>query len=180
MNDRITELRNSKSDISDMRGNQEIEFRYAKASSKSNPAGKNHPVAWATAIDGEGQLKVVTMYTEGNMGNQLHESRHGGQIARGEYSFEQNKKPTAGFGIGSEVSAYRAQYSYDGNLNYIDASSALNQQIGATGIIPPPSTVTNIQAITPDFVGTKIGEVVSAVLNGTRYYGLINLYGHLK
>jgi RHS repeat-associated protein len=176
--DRVTELTQSKTDISDMRNNSETEFRYAKASDKNNPAGKGNPVTSPTGSNDAGH-NVVTMYTEGNMGNQIHESRHGGQVARGEYSFDQRGNPTAGYGVGSEVSAYRAQYSYDGKLNYIDASSALNQQLGSTGITPPASTVTGILTITPDFVRTKIGEVRSTVVRGNRVYGLVPIYGRL-
>lgn len=87
--------------------------------------------------------------------------------------------PTAGFGIGSEVSAYRAQYSYDGKLDYIDAANEINQRIGSTGIIPPVSTVTNIQTITPDFVRNRIGEFISVEINGNKFYGLKFIYGHL-
>lgn len=177
-NERISELRSSKSDISDMRSNESTEFRYAKASDKNNPAGKGSPVTSATGTNGAGD-GVVTMHVEGNMGNQIHESRHGGQIARGEYSFDQRGNPTAGYGIGSEVSAYRAQYSYDGKLTYIDASSALNRQFGSQGLIPPGSTLTNIISITPDFVRTKIGEVRSIVYKGQAYHSLVPIYGRL-
>ena len=179
LNDRITELRSSKSDISDMRSNESTEFRYAKASNKNNPAGRGLPVTSATGTNDAGH-NVVTMYTGGNMGNRIHESRHGGQIARGEYSFDQRGNPTAGYGIGSELSAYRAQYSYNGKLNYIDASSALNQQFGSSGIIPLASTVTNILTITPDFVRTKIGEVRSSVIRGNRIHVLVPIYINLQ
>lgn len=178
LSDRIAELKNSKSDISDMRKNQKTEFRYAKASAKTNPVGQGFPVTTVTGVNNAGH-KVVTMYTEGGMGNQLHESRHGGQVARNEYSFDQHGNPTEGYGVKSEVSAYRAQYSYDGKLVYIDASNVLNQQLGSTGITPPLSTVPKITDITLDFVRTKIGEVRSAVLRGNRIYGLVPIYEFL-
>ena len=178
LNDRITELKNSKSDISDMRGNQNTEFRYARASTKNNPAGRGRSVTYPTGLNDVGH-NVVTMYTDGGINNQIHESRHGGQIARAEYGFDQNMNPTAGFGIGSEVSAYTAQYSYDGKLDYIDAANEINQRIRSTGIIPPVSTVTNIQTITPDFVRNRIGEFISVEINGNKFYGLKFIYGHL-
>ena len=74
------------------------------------------------------------------------------------------------------MSAYRAQFSYDGKLIYIDAASALNQQLGSTGITPPRTVVTDILTITPDFVRTKIGEIRTAVIRGNRIYGLTPIY----
>jgi len=173
-NDRIAELKNSKSDISDMRSNESVEFRYGKASGKDNLASKGNPVTAQTGTNDNGH-NIVTMYSDG-VGSQVHESRHGGQVARGEYSFDQRGNPTAGYGIGSEVSAYRAQYSYDGKLTYLDASNALNQQMAGLGIMPPPSTLTNIGSITPNFVRTQIGEFRSVDYRGKRIYGLTPLY----
>lgn len=162
--DRISEMQSSKSDISDMRSNESVEFRYGNASDKNNPAGKGNPVTAQTGTNDNGH-NVVTMYSDG-IGNQIHESRHGGQVARGEYGFDQRGNPTAGFGIGSEVSAYRAQYSYEGKLNYLDASSVLNQQFAGQGIIPPVSTLGNIGLITPNFVRTRIGEMKAVNYKG--------------
>ncbi|MCL1943932.1 MAG: hypothetical protein FWF54_10350 [Candidatus Azobacteroides sp.] len=118
--DRISELKSSKSDISDMRKNESVEFRYANASDKNNPAGKSNPV---TAPDGTNAAghNVIAIYTEGNAGSKIHESRHGGQIARGEYSFDKKGNPSDGYNVNSEISAYRAQYAYNGNLNYREA-----------------------------------------------------------
>lgn len=176
--DRIGELYSSRDDLSDMSGNENVEFRYAKASDKNNPAGKGSPVAAPTGTNDAGH-NVVTMFTEGKMGNQLHESRHGGQVARGEYSFDQRGNPTAGYGINSEVSAYRAQYAYDGKLTYLDASDASSQQIASAGIIPPSSTLTNISFITPNFVRNQISEFRSFNVRGTMIYGLVPIYKKL-
>lgn len=134
LNSRISELRNSQKDVTDMRSNKNIEFKYSKVTNKNNPAGTGNPVTSLTGINDAGH-NVVTMYTEKNMGNRLHESRHGGQITRGEYSFDLNGNPTTGYGIDSEVSAYKAQYSYEGKLVYIDASNTLNQQIRSLLIV---------------------------------------------
>jgi hypothetical protein len=175
--DKISELQSSKSDITDMRNNESVEFRYGKSSDKNNPAGKGNPVTAQTGTNDNGH-NVVTMYSDG-VGSQVHESRHGGQVARGEYGFDQQGNPTVGYGINSEVSAYRAQYSYEGKLTYIDASNALNQQFGNLGIIPPSSTLMNITSITPNFVKTKIGEVRSVVYNGQLYRSLVPIYGRL-
>src|SRR5204863_2606365 len=58
--------------------------------------------------------KVVKMFTESNMVTQLHETRHGGQNARNEYTIGSG----ANYGVADEVSAYRAQYSWEGELKY--------------------------------------------------------------
>lgn len=86
---------------------------------------------------------------------------------------------TDGCGINSEVSAYRVQCSYDGKINYIDASCPLNQRMGSSGITPPASTVTNIFSITPNFVREKIGEVRFVLIRGKRNYGLGPIYNRL-
>ena len=178
LNSRISEFRNFQKDVTDMRSNKNIEFKYSKVTNKNNPAGTGNPVTSLTGINDAGH-NVVTMYTEKNMGNRLHESRHGGQITRGEYSFDLNGNPTTGYGIDSEVSAYKAQYSYEGKLVYIDASNTLNQQIGSAGMTPPISTLINIRSITPDFVKTRIGEVRSIIIGTNRIYRLNPIYEYL-
>lgn len=175
----MSELKKSKSDISDMRNNKNIEFKYVSVNNKLNKAGKGNPATQPSGINLEGHL-IVALYVENNVGNQLHESRHGGQIARGEYGFDNLENPTSGYGINAEVSAYRAQYSYSGVLNYIDASNDLNQRLGTAGIIPPISTVTDITQITYELVKNKIGEIHSIKKYGRTIYGLSLIYGGLK
>jgi RHS repeat-associated protein len=180
--ERAAELRSSAQDIRDMRNNENTEFRYAKASDKTNQAGRNKPATAPTGTNSKGD-NVVTMFTDGSIGNKIHESRHGGDIARGVYSFDANNNPTAGFGLHSEVSAYRAQYSYNGELNYLDASSQLNQQIVFdTGLTPPASTISNINLITPNFVKTKIGEIrIRPNIAGNKSFTVLEaIYGGLK
>ncbi|MEG0928956.1 RHS repeat domain-containing protein [Chryseobacterium sp.] len=108
-NDRIAELQRSKQDISDMRNDEDNYYSFAKA--KDNPNGG----VPETARTGEGQ---ITMYTD-DFSKQIHESRHGGQIARREYDVNVGGSLRSGnFGINQEVDAYRAQYSYDGELKF--------------------------------------------------------------
>lgn len=57
------------------------------------------------------------MFVENNMESKIHESRHGGQHARGELNIVTNTK----YGIMDEVSAYRAQYSWNKKLEYYDS-----------------------------------------------------------
>ena len=63
-----------------MRSDRETEYRWASANSRSNESGAGKPT---TTIPRQGKAEVVTMYVENNMGSILHESRHGGDIARG-------------------------------------------------------------------------------------------------
>ncbi|MDU1890980.1 MAG: hypothetical protein E6767_09845 [Dysgonomonas sp.] len=160
---RIGEISNSINDILDMRNNADTEFRYAKASNKDNPAGKDNPT-----IDGLG-TSVVTMYVEGNMGSKAHEGRHGGDVARGTLTL-------ANYNVNHEVSAYQAQYGATGNINYIQVNE-LNQRLAYnTGIQPPISQINNMNAITPAFVNS-IGTMTYVPLpNGRTQPGLMRLY----
>jgi hypothetical protein len=113
MRDRVNELNQSRNDISDMRANVDIEFRYASANSQQGDM-KGKPCTKETGTDAQGNTNQVTMYVQ-NMGNKVHESRHGGDAARGTLDVSPN---LSNYGVSDEVSAYRAQYSYDGNLKY--------------------------------------------------------------
>jgi hypothetical protein len=80
------------------------------------------PATVGTGTNSKGD-QVVTMFTEKNMGNQIHETRHGGQHFRGEVN-----AVTQESSIAVEVSAYRAQYSWNGSLkaNTLDSSTISN------------------------------------------------------
>lgn len=80
---RSTELRKVGQDVRDM-GQSNKEFRYASANSNSNPAGKG-----ASHIEETGNK--VTMYVT-TTGNKIHESRHGGDVARGTLDATPNSK----------------------------------------------------------------------------------------
>jgi len=177
--DRISEMRNSKSDISDMRSNENVEFRYAKTSARNNEAGRGNPNTIKTGTNDNGH-DVVTMFSD-DVALQVHESRHGGQVARGEYGFDQNRNPTAGYGIDSEVSAARAQYAYAGQFNYRQADYLRNNpgwtdtfiSLGASAI--PMVGVNNINAINRSLIQNIGAE--------GKYYGRrtwLPLYQRLK
>ena len=160
--DRVSEMKKSLTDISDMRGNEDVKFSYKNASDKNNPAGKGNPT-----IDGLG-TNDVTMYVEGNMGSRLHESRHGGDAARGTLTLDN-------YNVNHEVGAYRAQYAYDGKLDYLEVNDD-NQKIALTGIRPPSSQINSMSSITPAFVN-NIGTMTSLTLpSGKIQPGLMRLY----
>jgi RHS repeat-associated protein len=149
--DRISTLQGSKSDISDMRKNESTEFRYGKTSDKSNISGAGNPSILPTGTNDNGH-NVVTMFADG-VGSQIHETTHGGQVARGEYGFDSKGDPTAGYGLDSEVSATRAQYAFDGKFNYQQADYLSNTPTAAGAFralgssVIPIITVSNINLI---------------------------------
>src|SRR5690554_2445322 len=139
-----------------MRNDQSTEYKYAKLNSQeAKSLGLAGPTTTLTGQNDNGD-NVVTMFTEKNMGNQVHETRHGGQNARGEF----NVVTGAGYGVADEVSAYRAQYSWSGKLQYIpftDFSNSNNMtQMMTQGIQSFIQNITNINQITPNFVNTLV------------------------
>jgi|GEM_PF-3069275 len=63
--------------------------------------------------------KEITIYTD-NFSKGVHENRHGGRIARGEFDIDSSGNVTSGtLGVSKEIDAYNAQYSYDGKIEYI-------------------------------------------------------------
>jgi RHS repeat-associated protein len=102
LRERAKELRKSVQDIRDMRASTKV-FKFASVSKND---GKPE-----TKQTGDNE---ITLFVEGNISNQIHESRHGGQIARGEFDVTTGE----GFGIPKEIDAYRAQFSFNGRLDY--------------------------------------------------------------
>jgi len=146
--ERIGELKKSKTDIADMRGNKDTEFKYASANDKSNPAGVGKPTTTST---GENQ---VTMFTENTTGSNLHEGRHGGDISRGTLT-------NSTYGVQDEISAYKAQYSFDGKFSYVpftDFSNQANIMKLTGGIQSFQITLTNINQFTPGVVNSMVDK----------------------
>ncbi|MEP6738609.1 MAG: RHS repeat-associated core domain-containing protein, partial [Chryseolinea sp.] len=160
---RASELRQSGQDVKDMRSDQTTQYRYAKVDGKeSKQLGIAGPTTTLTGQNERGH-NVVTMFTESNTGTKLHESRHGGQNARGEY----NVASGAGYGVADEVSAYRAQYAYDGKLNYMSSippdPAVLMERILA-GKNPLIESIININEITSGVVNSIVDQGTSAPL----------------
>jgi RHS repeat-associated protein len=158
---RADELRNSAQDVRDMRGDGDTQYKYGRVgSSEHKKLNAGGPITQPTGTNDRGH-QVVTMFTEGNMGSKLHESRHGGQLARGETNFTQNADGTwAGgnlYGVRDEISAYRAQYSWKGSLtvtpywNYNPTD--LNQFINFKNVLKSQTvTITDISLINANSV----------------------------
>lgn len=110
---RVLELKQSATDIANMRSDTKREFRFMKATD-------GRPQTTPISEDGN----VIGIHTNGTLGSMIHESRHGGQIAREEMGFEKDEHgnwvPDSRYGVNDEISAYRAEYSYKGKLRFTE------------------------------------------------------------
>ena len=113
LRERASELRQTAQDVRDMRSDEDVWYGYADANSQGRSASDQGKPGTTGVTDSDGKT-VVTMYTESNMGSRIHETRHGGQHSRGEIN-----AVTQSSSVDAEVSAYRAQYSWDGSLQYM-------------------------------------------------------------
>jgi RHS repeat-associated protein len=160
--ERIGELKNSKNDIQNMRDDKKNEFRYASVSSNSKPV---------TTPEGESG-NVIVMHTGKNMGSILHETRHGGQVARGEVNFskDENGNWVGGnlYGVSDEISAYRAEYAYSGSFTYIKYFNI--DALQGTLILDLPKFV-------KDFTSTitNINHINAGVINSMADYKGLNI-----
>jgi len=144
-NDRITQLKKSKSDISDMRKDPNNMYKFDKASKNSG-----RPETKRTGA------QEITIYTD-DFSKEIHENRHGGQIARGEFDIDTSGNIISGtFGVSKEIDAYKAQYSYDGKIDYIPFIDFNNQsnllQSVTKGIESFKQTINNINQINNGFI----------------------------
>lgn len=154
--DRIAELNKSKSDISDMRNDKTTEYKYGDLNSKeAKSLGLNGPTTLNTGQNRKGD-NTISIFAENNIGSELHETRHGGQNARGEF----NIITGANYGVADEISAYRAQYSFDGSLEFTDvnktptSAEVLNSlQNGGNPLI---NRINNINGINSNFVNSLV------------------------
>ena len=119
-----------------MRNDNDFKYEYTKYTSK--PVGsevkekmnkKNH------------QVYVMNAFTIEDM---IHESRHGGDNARGEK-----------YGIKSEIEAYKAQFGYSGQIeyytNHILQFVAIDNCVGLS-----PSKITDYYSINTYFINNII------------------------
>ena len=123
LRERAGELRKSVQDIRDMRNDNDTEYRYVRT--LSVPESKS---------DDNGNSEVIYLHFQ-NVHTQIHESRHGGQHARGEIDLVTKQ----GYGVRDEIDAYRAQYSWFGKLQYQTFFLLIN-------------TITEIGKVDSDFV----------------------------
>ncbi len=154
---RSAELRQTGQDIKDM-GQSSAEFRFANASDNSNVVrdvnGVGLPV---TSKTGENQ---ITMFMDNR--TNLHEPKHGGQLARGEYTVDASGTPSSKYGASHEISANRAQYAYTGRLNYIPALDMNMQNLlllgGQQGVRAFQKTIINMNLINPALLKVMVDQ----------------------
>jgi len=168
-NDRITELRQSKKDISDMRNDKTTEYKFAKAGSKSD--GNSIKGTYNTKQTGDG---IITMFVGKDTALTLHEVKHGGQNARGEYNIETGQD----YGVNDEVGAYKAQYSFEGKFiynshNIKDQGNLLNQTLFKSGIFPK-TIISDISGINANMVNDIGVPATSPRIPG--FIGVVPLY----
>ena len=153
LNDRIGQLHQSVADVRWMKSDTKVEYKYASANSKNNPSGPGSPTTAITGTDqSTGAANQITMFV-GDADNQVHESRHGGDVARGTLQFN----AIGGYGVSHEISAYRAQYSWNGQLQYRDQpDQAVMLQRMMIGQNPTIGKITNINQITGNVVNSMV------------------------
>ncbi|MCY0978662.1 hypothetical protein PGH12_04605 [Chryseobacterium wangxinyae] len=114
------------------------------------------------------------MYVGNDTALTLHEVKHGGQNARGEYNIGTGQ----GYGVNDEVAAYKAQYSFDGKFiynshNIKDQGNILNQTLFKSGIFPT-TTISNISSVNANMVNDIGVSAQSPRIPG--FIGVIPLY----
>jgi len=144
-------------DVVDM-GQSSTEFRFANANDKSNPIRDGNGIGLPVTIKtGDDQ---ITMFMDNK--NNFHEPRHGGQIARGEFTVDESGTPSSTYGASHEISAYRAQYAFTGKLNYIPAIDLNMQNLlllgGQQGALVFQKTITNINLINPALLKVMVDQ----------------------
>jgi (2Fe-2S) ferredoxin len=156
LRERSAELRQTGQDIKDM-GQSSTEFRFANASDNSNQVRDRNGIGLpVTSKTGENQ---ITMFMDNK--NNLHEPRHGGQLARGEYTVDASGTPSSTYGASHEISAYRAEYAYTGSLNYVPAIDLNNRQnilLLGKGAGAFQQTITNINQINNELLKVLVDQ----------------------
>lgn len=111
-NDRMRELISTALDIIDMRYDPDHEYWFKSAINGD----------YETKCEGTNARRhqIIAMYSEISSldGTTAHEARHGGQVARGEMSYDNMGNPQ-NYGVMKEVDAYKAQWGWDGNLSCV-------------------------------------------------------------
>ena len=138
---RRKELTKTIRDIADMRNDEKNEYRFELDKNKPGTTGKEEK-------DGH---QIITMYSNLETLDETvaHEVRHGGQVARGEMSYDNMGNPQK-YGVRKEVDAYRAQWAWNGYL--IVFSDLLG--------IPQKYTVQNYFDIDKDFVNSIMENLI--------------------
>ncbi len=140
LRERSSELRKSVKDIRDMRNDDNNEYRYVESNTPlSDYGGKNE------ACD-----DIIILYaSESYFDSVVHESRHGGQHARGKLNIITKED----YGVAHEIDAYRAQYSWTGHIEclFLDPSD-LRYLVYIKANVPYYHKIYNISEINYNFI----------------------------
>ena len=150
---RISELEKSLQDIKDMAADDSKEYRF------THDENKDVGIYCDNMINDKGDDVIVMNST--SMDSKIHESRHGGQIARKELD------PSCDGNYGVEIDAYRAQFGYGGSIQYY-SDKWFNMRTDGHEIGLTPSTLVNYSQINKAFINSiieKNGKVINHVYN---------------
>ena len=105
------ELNKTLDDIQRMRADKSTIYSYKTTSSKdAQKLSINGPTTMNVGKNKKDK-DLIHMYYDSE-GTLIHESRHGGDMARGTLA-----KDKSNYGVSHEISAYRAQYAFEGYIN---------------------------------------------------------------
>jgi RHS repeat-associated protein len=152
---RVNQLQTSLDDIVQMRNNPDYVFYYSGVTSETGQAfGIKGPTTIPGTTDDGRNAILMFIEIDNLVSTSIHESRHGGDVARGDLRFND----TGGYTVNHEVSAYKAQYSYNGVLRYLDADKNPTSQdiVRAlqTNTNPLASEIYNINNINANVVNS--------------------------
>ena len=105
------ELNKTLDDIQRMRADKSTIYSYKITSSKDAQKRSINGPTTMNVGKNKKDKDLIHMYYDSE-GTLIHESRHGGDMARGTLA-----KDKSNYGVSHEISAYRAQYAFEGYIN---------------------------------------------------------------
>lgn len=134
-----------------MRNDKDNKYKFDKSSNNGNKP--------ETKRTGENEITIFA----GEIGNQIHEIRHGGQIARDEFDLNIDGTLASGsFGVSKEIDEYKAQFSFEGKIEYtpfIDFENQANLTKLITGGMDSfKQNITNMGQINNSFIQNLVDK----------------------
>ncbi len=141
-NQQMRELYTTWKDIQGMRADESREYRF-----ETVPGAQGGDTYCAGTNNKGHQIITMSSATFDKLnGLSIHEVRHGGQIARGEWFY--NGKTPENYGVMKEVDAYKAQWAWDGYL-YLYGWKTYENGLRLPGVLRP-----SYNEINPRFVNS--------------------------
>ena len=146
LENKISELTQTIQDIDDMIADNDHDYKFQKVD--KNEGNETY------ATD---EKNIVVCYN--SIGTKAHESRHGGQIARGKMKVQKNDNGSytlTNYTVDKEVDAYRAQVAIDGGLTTYSYKKYMDYLRGGYKLLTPDLfyriSADEVNQITEDFV----------------------------